>query len=293
MLDILSQDVLLQMLEFVGDRELLMMSMTCKLFCSLVDAMQERMGRILVMNDFSKLLAHGVNFNVHEYKDQVIARIDCGLAPILSFRVMQALTGKCGEILVMSMRLKFLSMESHLAANALVHVNRWQLTRTTPHTVVRNRYIRHDLTLKCLDHMHKPTFLIIANVDLPMASVPRRRLCALTLTHHCMICRVRRYTYVAVDCAEPRAVKLCKRCANECMVTERVLVRDWGISHSDAASLRSQVLRYYTSTGHYFLSWIPKMVVCRLLGLNSWSDVMLGTAARLKVLMARRRLVVK
>lgn len=295
MLDVLSRDVLLLVLEHMDNKVWLRMSMVCKLFRSIVDGMQERMGHMLAMTDFSNLLSHGVNFFVHEYRDTVHAKINCGLIPFLSFRVMQALTGTVGEILVLPMRLKFLRHETCPATASFTNVLRWEATTVYQHNDPPKdlRYGVHDFILKCIDATHKPMTLSIVNVYLPKSDVPRRTLCALAMQRDCMLCRIRRCAYVAVDCPIARASKLCKRCANECMVTERVLVRDWSLSPAQIAELRPHVLRYYATTGHYFLSWIPKTVVCRVLGVTSWPDVMLDTAARRSAYLERRRLSIR
>ena len=266
---------------------LLTMSTVCKLFRSLVDSMQERMGHTLVMSGFSGLLAQGVNFHVHEYNDRVVARINCGLAANISFRVMQSLTGSVGEILILPMRFSSASHES------ATHARRWQVKQTDVAGIVTRkfRYCPHDITLQCLDHTHKPTFLVFAKVDLPTTPVSRRTLLALTMHSDCMFCQTRRFTYMAIDCPEARMKKICKRCANECMVTERALLRDWSISASQMACLRMHVLRYYTATGHYFVSWIPKAVVCHFLGISTWPGVMMATGARRRAFLARRSLI--
>lgn len=286
MLHLLSPDILTVLLEYLDNKALLQISSTCSLFRGIVDSMQERMGHALIMPDFSKLLTYGVNLHVYEHADQVVARINCAIATNLSFRVMQTLSGSVGEILIMPMRFEFATLK------LAVLVKRWLVIDTRVSGIFNrnHRYCPHNITLQCLDYTHKPTFLHIGKVDLPMTPVPRRTLLALTLHHNCMFCRMRHFTYIAIDCPGARMRKICKRCANECMVTERALLRDWSVSATQMACLRSHVLRYYNARGYYFVSWIPKEVVCHVLGIPTWPDVMMATGARRNAFLTRRSL---
>ena len=150
------------------------------------------------------------------------------------------------------------------------------------------RYGVYTLTLLNVDHncpTTKSIYLVLENVDLPTRPVPRRSLLALRLRNLCILCNTRTPTYCAVNCGEPSLRKLCKRCANETMVTERNLSVYWMVSGQDLIRLSRRSLRYYCVTGSGFVTWIPKYVVCkhftpRNSPLLSWELFMAGSGRR-------------
>ena len=267
----------------INNASFLLLGMCCRALRQATDADQWRMGHALWIASWA---ANSTELSVKEYACEVILRIDCQTTLRFRRQIMTSLTGLTDEILVMGVAVHGMHTDETFTRKVqTTKARHWKLLMKHSEQDIHPsaKFGIYTLTMRSVDpnsEFRKPIYLVLENIELPCKPVKRRSLLALRQHSRCMLCMTRFATYCAVDCDEPRMRKLCKRCANETMVTERNLVRQWMVGHEDMAQLRVQTLRYYANSGAYYLKWIPKYLVCRHFGDGSWENFMLNTNAR-------------
>lgn len=261
----------------------LRLGMCCRALRHATDTAHWRMGQALWIAAWD---TNSTEMSVKEYAHEVVLRINCLTTARFRRQIMTSLTGGLDEILVMGVAVHGMHTDETFTQQVtMTRAREWRVLKkhTETERTWGSRYGLYTLTLRSADHnteFRKPIYLVLENVDLPCKPVKRQSLVALRQHTMCMMCMSRFPTYCAVDCDDPRLRKLCKRCANETMVTERNLVREWMVQSRDMDQLRAETLRYYPNSGSHFVRWIPKYVVCRHFGVGSWEAFMRDTNAR-------------
>jgi hypothetical protein len=267
----------------LNNRELLKLSMCCRATRDAVDSSAERLSQGLYVANWNST---GANLKVREYPNEIILHIDCDLIHSLRHKIMTSVTGQVGEVLEMGISVKGMHTDDTFTQTLpLTRLRYWKsIMLHTEYNIHPNaKYGRYTLTLKCIEpHQvsNKSIFLVLENIELLTTPLKRRCLMALKLQTLCMLCESRYVTYCAIDCPEPLLRKICKRCANETMVTERSLVRDWMVSKYDITILRHEAIRYYSMSGTHFITWIPKCIVRRHFGAATWAQFMRNAGKR-------------
>ena len=264
-------------LRFADNKSLLRLSMVCRAMRARVDRADERLARAMWIPADAHM--HG-----EEHRGEVIVRVDCHASCMMQYRLRTATTGRLGELVQWQMVVRGLHTDATFSVPAPpLRVVMWRVVCVSsedgpPHG---GKYGRFRLTLEAvLPGTAKRVFAVLLNAELPLAPVARRTLLALRQTPMCMTCGTRFATYCAVDSPAPSMIKLCKRCANEQLVTERVLVRTWAVGYVDVGVLRQAAVRYYALNSDYYHTWIPKYLVCAHFHARSWGHFIRNTFRR-------------
>jgi hypothetical protein len=261
---------------------ILMLSMINRHARKSVDLAQDRMAaglRIYYPNLQNTML------KVVEYGDSASVTIDSSRLSCFRSKLHSSLSMVVGSILYMS--IDIMGMHADILCTkqlARIRVRKWTLIQITPTC----RDIQENYTTSCLTlqataqnlSTEKDIFLIIPGMDTHRQVVSTRSLLALRCNQMCMTCQLRIDTYSCENVPEPQQRKLCKRCANEQMVTERALAKDWSVSKAHLHVLRYRTYRFYSRSGHYFITWIPKDLVCSYFKVSCWQDFMRQTPER-------------
>jgi hypothetical protein len=262
-------------LRFADNKSLLRLSMTCRAMRARVDRADDRLARAL-------WIPADAHLRGEEHRGEVIVRVDCDAVNMMQYRLRTATTGRLGELVQWHVVVRGLHTDATFTVPAApLRASMWRVVCVASEDRTTGKYGRFKLTLEAmLTGTAKRVFAVFLNAELPLAPVARRTLLALRQTPMCMTCGTRFATYCAVDSPAPSMIKLCKRCANEQLVTERVLMRTWAVGYQDIAVLRRAAVRYYATSSDYYHTWIPKYIVCEHFQARSWGRFIRNTFRR-------------
>ena len=277
-------DIFYYILTHSDYKTILLLSMTDRQTKKSVDMAQDRLARGLKIT-YPNLEGHMLQ--VVEDGDAASVTIDSSRLSSFRSKLHSSLSMVVGSILYMS--IDIMGMHADILCTqqlSRIRVRKWKLIQMrTTCRYIHGNYATSCLTLKATAQnlpTEKDIFLIIHGLDTHKQVVPTRSLLALKYIQRCMTCQIRIDTYSCQHVSEALQRKLCKRCANEQMITERALERDWFVPKQHLHALRYRAYRFYARSGHYFITWIPKDLVCAYFNVSCWQDFMTKTHERVR-----------
>lgn len=213
---------------------------------------------------------------VFEYASEVVCRMSLSLSKGFTYKILSSLTGVIGEIMYMGVSVRGMHTDDTFSQKvSTVRISKWRMVAKHSEYTIHSlaKYGIYTVTFLALlrnSPTSKSIFLVLEDAELPKIAVSRRTLLALRISSLCSLCQLRTAIYCGPTCTEPTLRQLCKRCANESLVTERSLIRDWALASDDSRRISRLSVRFYSMHGDYFFTWIPKQQVCREMNVLSW-----------------------